>query len=159
MPDELQLTAWTFDPEDATRKVLMGIQHRDLPLFGTQWHPESVCSSYGQKIVDNFRQIVADFWANNCTIRQIPRHASLSDVIVQNDAVVSQVRQHSHLSDVPVERPSRGAPYFIKSAVLGRGAAPQAVFDALIRNTSLDGEAWLDSARVSAIENILVSTY
>lgn len=133
----------------------MGIQHRDRPLFGTQWHPESVSSTYGQKIVDNFREIVLEFWATSTgTSRQTTRRDSLPDFILQNDAVAREVRQHSHSRDVPIQASSCDTPYFIKSAALGKGIAPQAVFDALIRNTTLDGEAWLDSARVSILANI-----
>lgn len=132
----------------------MGIQHRDRPLFGTQWHPESVSSTYGQRIVDNFREIVVEFCASGTSTRnsaghRTPRRASLPDFILQNDTVVREVRQHSHLRDIPTQAPSCDSPYFIESASLGKGVAPQAVFDALIRNVSLDGEAWLDSARVS----------
>ena len=32
----------------------MGIQHKSLPLFGIQFHPESYKTQFGQKIINNF---------------------------------------------------------------------------------------------------------
>ena len=48
LPDHLTATAWS---EDA---VVMGVRHRDLPLEGVQFHPESILSDYGYGIVHNF---------------------------------------------------------------------------------------------------------
>lgn len=48
LPDELTLTAWTDDG------LVMATQHRKLPRFGVQFHPESILTPHGPGIVRNF---------------------------------------------------------------------------------------------------------
>jgi anthranilate synthase component 2 len=47
-PAELELTAWTED------ELVMGAQHRELPRFGVQFHPESILTPEGPRILENF---------------------------------------------------------------------------------------------------------
>ncbi len=51
LPPVLEATAWTEDG------LVMGLRHRVLPLFGVQFHPESIASEYGREIVANFLAI------------------------------------------------------------------------------------------------------
>jgi len=48
LPKELEVTARTNDG------IIMGIKHRKRPIFGLQFHPESVLTPHGLKIVENF---------------------------------------------------------------------------------------------------------
>jgi anthranilate synthase component II len=48
LPAELELTAWTQDG------LVMGTQHRSMPRFGVQFHPESILTPEGPRIVENF---------------------------------------------------------------------------------------------------------
>ncbi|MCF6443591.1 aminodeoxychorismate/anthranilate synthase component II [Nereida sp. MMG025] len=48
LPDCLEITA---DLEDGT---IMGLQHRDLPIHGVQFHPESIRSEHGHALIKNF---------------------------------------------------------------------------------------------------------
>ena len=48
LPSELMLTAWSDDG------LVMATQHRELPRFGVQFHPESILTPEGPKIVRNF---------------------------------------------------------------------------------------------------------
>ncbi|HEX3298544.1 MAG TPA: aminodeoxychorismate/anthranilate synthase component II [Actinomycetota bacterium] len=48
LPEQLELTAWTEDG------LVMATQHRELPRFGVQFHPESILTPEGPKIVERF---------------------------------------------------------------------------------------------------------
>jgi anthranilate synthase component II len=50
LPDCLEVSAWTDDG------VVMGLRHRELPLEGVQFHPESILTSAGQQLLGNFLQ-------------------------------------------------------------------------------------------------------
>jgi anthranilate synthase/aminodeoxychorismate synthase-like glutamine amidotransferase len=48
LPDELEITAWSDDD------LVMAAQHRELPRFGVQFHPESILTPDGPTVVRNF---------------------------------------------------------------------------------------------------------
>ncbi|MEM7295615.1 MAG: aminodeoxychorismate/anthranilate synthase component II [Pseudomonadota bacterium] len=52
LPDCLEVTAWL---EDGT---IMGLAHRDLPIHGVQFHPESIASEHGHRLLRNFLDMV-----------------------------------------------------------------------------------------------------
>ena len=58
LPEELELTAWSEDD------LVMATQHRELPRFGVQFHPESILTPDGPSIVRNFLALTKDRAAN-----------------------------------------------------------------------------------------------
>jgi len=51
LPDVLEVTAWTDDGE------VMGFQHKTRPVFGVQFHPESIATEGGHQLLANFLEL------------------------------------------------------------------------------------------------------
>jgi anthranilate synthase component 2 len=52
LPDELEITAWSSDRPQG--QEIMALCHRTLPVFGVQFHPESVATQHGKRMLANF---------------------------------------------------------------------------------------------------------
>ena len=48
LPADLEITAWTDDGE------IMGVQHKTRPVYGVQFHPESIATEGGHQLLANF---------------------------------------------------------------------------------------------------------
>ncbi len=53
IPDELEVTATSLEDNE-----IMGIKHKDYPIYGVQFHPESIMTTDGMSIVKNFLNTV-----------------------------------------------------------------------------------------------------
>ncbi len=51
LPDSLEVTAETEDG------IIMGLQHKEFPIHGVQFHPESILTASGKKILKNFLEL------------------------------------------------------------------------------------------------------
>ena len=51
LPKELEIIA------ESENKIIMGIKHKKYNIYGLQFHPESIMTSYGEKIIHNFLKI------------------------------------------------------------------------------------------------------
>ena len=52
LPTELVPVAWSMEPEEEYE--IQAMHHRDLPLWGVQFHPESLFSEHGKRMLKNF---------------------------------------------------------------------------------------------------------
>ena len=52
LPECLELTAWTIDDRE-----IMGVAHKTLPVWGVQFHPESILTTQGKTILKNFLRL------------------------------------------------------------------------------------------------------
>ena len=53
LPACLEITAWT-DNEDGSMEEIMGLRHREFPVEGVQFHPESILTQHGHALLKNF---------------------------------------------------------------------------------------------------------
>lgn len=69
LPPCLEATAWTRVAEPTAEaashpRLVMALAHRTLPLFGVQFHPESVCAQHGDAMLANFVSVARDLASN-----------------------------------------------------------------------------------------------
>jgi para-aminobenzoate synthetase len=116
VPAELRVSAWTPDG------VIMGLEHRARPLFGVQFHPESVSTRHGRRMLENFRDLTRARRAPPA--HRPPRRQSPARPAARAEPVGARV--HHRRLDAWCE--------------------PEAVFGALYADR--DHAIWLDSATV-----------
>ncbi len=143
LPQELRGIAWTSDG------VLMAVEHRDRPLWGVQFHPESVCTEHGRQLLVNFHDLSERF------PRRAPgasRESRRGVPLAQRRPVFRPGGISVAALGVPGEKPSKrgghpdGSPLRLAVKRLERLVDPEQAF------VSLYGESenafWLDSSRV-----------
>jgi len=56
LPDCLEITAWT-ENADGSMDEIMGVRHKELPIEGVQFHPESILTQHGHDLLKNFLEM------------------------------------------------------------------------------------------------------
>ncbi|HYI80344.1 MAG TPA: aminodeoxychorismate synthase component I [Thermoleophilaceae bacterium] len=121
LPEELEPTAWASDG------VLMAVAHRTRPLWGVQFHPESVATEHGRRLLANFRDLTVAATATATATRQpVPRWADSG---------------HIPAAICPARAPLRLLVERVDALV-----DPEAAFTALYAESA--NAFWLDSARL-----------
>ncbi len=59
LPEQLVVTAWTESD------MIMGLAHKTLPVWGVQFHPESILSVAGKELMDNYLNLAEEFWSSH----------------------------------------------------------------------------------------------
>ncbi|KAJ3188479.1 hypothetical protein HK101_009154 [Irineochytrium annulatum] len=134
----LKITAWTT--EEDGNKVVMGMEHVERPLWSVQFHPESICTEFGQRVVDNFLNLAALYHTrhpnlNGSSVAGIPPHIR-SLTVVPQPLIDHQSATQRH-----------GASLRVRIVQLAHGFRnSEQVFETLYRGEP--ARFWLDSARV-----------
>ncbi|NML65170.1 aminodeoxychorismate/anthranilate synthase component II [Hymenobacter sp. RP-2-7] len=53
LPECLAITAWTATPDKEVDEI-MGLAHQELPIYGVQFHPESILTAHGHQLLSTF---------------------------------------------------------------------------------------------------------
>ncbi|WEH12388.1 aminodeoxychorismate synthase component I [Streptomyces sp. VNUA24] len=128
LPPELEPTAWAEDG------VLMGLRHRTRPLWGVQFHPESVATEFGYELLGNFRDLTERFHHERGSARRR-----------------TPARSASHLVPVdtgtrPAPRPVEPRPYRLHTRIMESAVDTEAAFTRLFADSS--HAFWLDSSLI-----------
>jgi para-aminobenzoate synthetase len=145
VPDELEVVAWTGDG------VVMGVAHRERPLWGVQFHPESICSEHGRELLANFRDL-ALAWRRDAAAPaakpgryqvQVRRVDALPDAQAAYDALFSDDAHRFWLDSSAV------TPGLSRFSFMGDGSGPRAEY------VTYDvGEGVVNVHRAGALERI-----
>ncbi|MCZ1005614.1 aminodeoxychorismate synthase component I [Streptomyces lydicus] len=137
LPDELEGMGWSEDG------VLMALRHRHRPLWGVQFHPESIASEFGPELIANFRDLTLERRPRPVQVTSRPRpapadvealvhnpkyrlHVSLFESTVDTESAFSQLFADSSRAfwlDSAQTDPGRG-----RFSFLGDGSGPLSEF-------------------------------
>jgi len=61
LPEALEVTAWTENADGSVEEI-MGLRHREHPVEGVQFHPESIATEHGKELLRNFLEMEGGRW-------------------------------------------------------------------------------------------------
>ncbi|MEU9344867.1 aminodeoxychorismate synthase component I [Streptomyces sp. NPDC048278] len=131
LPATLEATAWAEDG------VLMGLRHRERPLWGVQFHPESVLTEYGHRMLVNFR---------NLTARRARRARTKNTAVPPAEAAIPRPRTPASTAVVPRPRHADVPAYRLHTRQIAGAVDTEAAFTRLF--AASPRAFWLDSSLV-----------
>jgi para-aminobenzoate synthetase len=142
LPEELEGTAWSEDG------VLMGLRHRRRPLWGVQFHPESIATEFGSELIANFRDLTREHRGRPVAITGRPRPAA-ADVEVPHRLTDVEVPHHPAKVEVPHHPAETELPhttkYRLHISLLESTVDTESAFSHLFADSPR--AFWLDSAQ------------
>jgi para-aminobenzoate synthetase len=142
LPAELHGIAWTSDG------VLMAVEHRERPLWGVQFHPESICTEHGRQLLANFR----DLSAGSSERAGASGKGRWGVPSAQRRPVFRPAGSHVTAADFPGEKPSKQEGHPTSPSQRFVVKRLDTIFDPERAFVDLYGESenafWLDSGRV-----------
>lgn len=133
VPEEIEPIAWTLDG------VLMAVRHRRRPAWGVQFHPESICTEQGRRILQNFADLSRQ-WYRNGTRTVAPMSAARPP---QSAPIVRSPGARRYPVSVPNSKPEAAAEQ-VHCRRLAIEISAELVFDQLFRQS--EHAFWLDSS-------------
>lgn len=71
LPECLEVSSWIASGPSGTRSVIMGVRHKELLVEGVQFHPESILTAEGRKMIKNFLHMQGGTWAENAKLSKM----------------------------------------------------------------------------------------
>ncbi|KAK6459306.1 para-aminobenzoate synthase [Scheffersomyces xylosifermentans] len=145
--NEIVPLAYCSEPSSTTdggvkNEILMAVKHRSLPLYGVQYHPESICSSNGDELVKNFTKIAEKY---NKEHRQALGQSKLSRSSINGHAV----HESFLIEEGKLSYTENLAPVSLKKFKLGNDIRPTDVCDYLYKENSNEADfVLLNSASI-----------
>jgi len=95
LPPVLEVTATTAEGE------VMGLRHREYPIFGVQFHPESILTQYGKELLTNFLAVRGGAPTNK---GETPSSVSSAKEVDMLKPFLAKLLQHQHLTAEEAEQ-------------------------------------------------------
>ena len=141
LPSELRGIAWTTDG------VLMAVEHRKRPLWGVQFHPESISTEHGRRLLENFRNLSGEFSAQPGA----PWEGRRGVPPAQRRPLFRPAGSRAIAADLPGEKPSKQGGHPASPSLrlvakrLEHPIDPEQAFVSLYGKS--ENAFWLDSSR------------
>ncbi|WP_434965172.1 aminodeoxychorismate synthase component I [Brevibacterium casei] len=134
LPDSIEATAWSDDG------VLMGLAHKNRPQWGVQFHPESIVTEGAVTLLQNFRRLTEEWWAEQGSSRESDGDRSRrGDVVGSEERFVSNQAVEGFVGTMPHHEQRT---YTLHVHEMPLTASTSAIFSALFAD---EPEAvWLD---------------
>ncbi|KAG5937850.1 bifunctional tryptophan synthase trp1 [Claviceps monticola] len=70
LPECLEVTSWVAK-DDGSPGIIQGVRHKEFAMEGVQFHPESILTAHGRKIIQNFLHMQGGTWEENERLQKL----------------------------------------------------------------------------------------